>query len=342
MRILLALTVVFLIHGCSEPKNLHNFSQVEIQDLFTDSVSIRALEVMEGSVAFAGTGGVFGTIDLSTQQIRAKQQRYDTLYPEFRAVGHTQSDFFMLSAGRPALLFKTGNQGLMELVYKEDDEGVFYDAMAFWNDREGLAIGDEMGGCLSVLITRDGGATWKKTPCAELPNANSGEGAFAASNTNIAIVGDKAWVGTTEGRIFYSPDKGKTWEVFITPVISKEPTQGIYTLHFHSEDIGIAMGGDYTKPEGMNGNKAITIDGGESWNLLADGNIPGYTSCVQFVPESNGEELIAVSYSGITYSADMGEQWVKLSDEPFYTIRFVNDSTAFAAGKYRIARLTFK
>ena len=342
MRYFLFSISFLLCFACSETSKNTPFTSVEIRDLFTDSVSIRALEVMDGSVAFAGTGGVFGTIDLNTGQIRAKQQRYDTIYPEFRAVGHTASDFFMLSAGRPALLFKTGNRGFMELVYKEDAEGVFYDAMAFWNDEEGLAIGDEMEGCLSVILTRDGGKSWQKIPCADLPQALKGEGAFAASNSNIAISGDHTWVGTTAGRIWYSPDKGKTWEVFKTPIMGGEPTQGIYTLDFATDQVGVAMGGDYTQAEGMKGNKAVTQDGGRTWRLIADGNFPGYTSCVQFVPGSSGDQLVAVSYSGIAYSADRGENWVELSDEPFYTLRFVSDTLAYGAGKYRISQLLFK
>lgn len=341
MRISILLSLCVLLMSCSETKPSKTFRSVKVTDLFTDSVSIRALEVMQGSVAFAGTGGVFGAVDLQTGQIRAKQQRYDTLYPEFRAVAHTQTDFFMLSAGRPALLFKTGNQGLMDLVYKEDQEGVFYDAMAFWNEKEGLAIGDEMEGCLSILITRDAGTTWNKVDCADLPETLPGEGAFAASNTNIAVVGDRAWIGTTEGRIWFSPDKGKTWEVYQTPIRSNTPTLGIYTLDFYSDKVGIAMGGDYTDPEGAEGNKAITEDGGRTWELLAEGELPGYTSCAQFIPNTKGQGLVAVSYSGISYSSDRGKQWSTLSDQPFYTFRFVNDSIAYAAGKYRISRLEF-
>ncbi len=297
---------------------------------------------MQGSIGFAGNGGVFGSIDLKSQQIRAKQQRYDTIFPEFRAVGHTQSDFFMLSAGRPGLLFKTGNQGLMDLMYSEDEEGVFYDAMTFWNDMEGIAMGDEMDGCLSILITRDGGNSWQKTPCSELPEAIAGEGAFAASNTNIAVHGDNTWIGTTESRIFYSPDKGKSWQVFATPIVKREPTEGIYTLAFYNDQLGVAFGGDYTKPDLMTGNKAFTRDGGETWKLVADGNLPGYKSCVQFVPDGGGKEMVAVGSTGISYSRDFGENWVNLSEEPFYTLRFVTDSTAYAAGRYRIGLLNFK
>lgn len=342
MRLLYISFILLVICGCADEQASHDYSSVDVRILFNDSVSIRALEVMDGSVAFAGNGGVFGTVDLRTQEIRAKQQRFDTIFPEFRAIAHTKADFFMLSAGRPALLFKTGSQGLMELVYQEDAEGVFYDAMTFWNDMEGIAIGDEMNGCLSILITRDGGNTWQKTPCSELPKATPGEGAFAASNTNIAIKGDHTWIGTTKSRILYSLDKGQSWQVFTTPIKSSEPTQGIYTLDFYNDQLGVALGGDYTQPDSMTGNKALTKDGGRTWKLLADGNIPGYKSCVQFVPNGGGKEMVAVGLTGIVYSQDFGASWMNLSEEPFYTLRFVNDSTAYAAGRYRIGLLSFK
>ena len=37
-----------------------------------------------------------------------------------------------------------------------------------------------------------------------------------------------------------------------------------------------------------------------------------------------------------------GTSWKHLSDEGFYTIRFLNDSIAYAAGKGRISKLTFR
>ncbi|MEZ4971181.1 MAG: hypothetical protein R2814_16250 [Flavobacteriaceae bacterium] len=149
----------------------------------------------------------------------------------------------MLSIGNPALLYKTGDKGNMELVYKEEDKGVFYDAMTFWNDREGIAVGDSMNGCLSIIITRDGGHTWKKIPCASLPKSETGEGAFAASNTNIKTLGPKAWIATTHGNVYSTNDKGGTWEVVKTPIISEKTTQGIFSIDFYDENFGVVFGG---------------------------------------------------------------------------------------------------
>ncbi len=331
-----------MIFSCSEVKKRGAFTSVEIKTLYEDSLSIRAIELMGNSLAFAANKGVFGTIDLSNGKVRANVQKFDTIVPEYRAVAHNATDFFMLSVANPALLYKTGEDGAMDLVYFEEDANVFYDAMTFWNNREGIAVGDTMNGCLSIIITRDGGHHWTKLSCDELPKGIEGEGAFAASNTNIEVVGDKTWIATTNSRVYFSPDKGKTWELQKTPVINEEPTQGIYSIDFYDENLGVAVGGDYTSPENNAANKAITTDGGKTWNLIADGREPGYKSCVQFVPGSNGKEIVALGFTGISYSNDRGATWNELSDEPFFTIRFQNDTIAYAAGKNRIAKLVFK
>ncbi|UJH67710.1 WD40/YVTN/BNR-like repeat-containing protein [Allomuricauda sp. SCSIO 65647] len=342
-RITFAILFVSSLIGCTERDRSKNYTSVEIEIVFEDSVSIRAITFLDDrTLAFAGSRGMFGTVDLRTHTVRSNVQRYDTITPDFRAVAGTSTDFFMLSVASPALLYKTGDSGQMELVYKEEGEGVFYDSMTFWNDEEGIAIGDTVDGCLSIIITRDGGHNWKKIPCEELPPSKVGEGAFAASDTNIAVVGEKTWVATTAGRIIFSLDKGKSWEVFKTPIIKDEPTQGIYSIDFYDENLGFGIGGDYTQPEANTANKAITEDGGKTWTLVADGQEPNYKSCVQFVPNSNGDNLTAVGFTGISVSNDRGKNWISLSEESFYTVRFLNDSVAYAAGKNRIAKLVFK
>ncbi len=342
-KLLFVFGIIVLVVSCAPKETSHNFYSVQIETVFKDSVSLRAITFLdETTLAFAGSNGIYGSVDLGTHKVRTNIQTHDTLIPEFRAVAHTKTDFFMLSIANPALLYKTGTSGEMELVYREDGEGVFYDAMKFWNDREGIAIGDSMNGCLSILITRDGGNTWNKVPCSDLPQGIDGEGAFASSNTNIEIMGDSAWVATTESRIYFSPDKGKTWKIQTVPIVNTKPTEGIYSVDFYDTLLGVAIGGDYTNPNDPRNNKALTMDGGTSWKLIANGNPPGYKSCVQFVPNSGGEDIVALGFSGIMYSNNMGASWTSLSDEGFYTIRFLNDSIAYAAGKNRIAKLTFR
>ncbi len=341
MRNFLIIIISLLIFSCNEAENKAPFTSVEIKPIYTDSLSIRAIDIVGNTLRYAANKGTFGNIDLRTGKIMEGVEKYHTSIPEFRAIAHTSADFFMLSIGSPALLYKTGEGGNMDLVYMEEGEGVFYDAMTFWNDNEGIAAGDTVNGCFSIIITRDGGNTWKKLSCDQLPEGIEGEGAFAASNTNIKTVGSNTWIGTTK-RILFSPDKGNTWEAFETPILNKKETEGIYSIDFWTEHLGIAIGGDYTNPEENVSNKAITIDGGKTWELIADGQEPKYKSCVKFVPNSAGKEIVALGFTGISYSSDIGKTWKQLSDESFYTIRFLNDSVAYAAGRNRIAKLTFK
>lgn len=343
MRSILSIFAILVLISCVEKPQKQPFQSVEITPVFEDSVSVRAITFLDArTLAFAGSNGVYGTVDIRSLQVRSNIQTYDSITPTFRAVGGTTQDFFMLSIESPALLYKTGDKGQMELVYTEEGEGVFYDSLAFWNDSEGIAVGDTVDGCISIIITRDGGNSWTKTPCSDLPEGIEGEGAFAASNSNIAVQEDKVWIGTTAGRVYFSGDKGMTWQIQETPIVSEKPTQGIYSIDFFDENTGFAIGGDYTQPESNKANKIKTVDGGKTWQLIADGQGPGYKSCVQFVPNSNGEALVAVGFTGISYSFDGGENWQQLSDESFFTLRFLNDSTAFAAGSNRIARLVFE
>lgn len=348
MRIVLFILVLTTIFSCKndEEKVKKTVDTVEIETIYADSLlSIRAIDVAsDKSIAFAANNGVFGLYNPLTNQWGTAKQSYDTLDLQFRAVARTVNDFFMLSVGNPALLYKTGETGAMEVVYKEEHEKVFYDALAFWNAQEGVAIGDPTEDCMSIIITRDGGDTWSKIACDQLPKVKEGEAAFAASNSNIAIVGDNTWVATggKTSRILFSPNKGKSWQVFETPMVNGEATTGIYSIDFYDASNGFAIGGDYTKPGLTTANKMKTTDGGRTWNIVGDGKEPGYRSCVQYVPNKGGKALVAVGFNGIDYSYDGGNTWKHLSDEGFYTLRFLNDSVAYAAGKGRISRLDFK
>ncbi|WP_406683105.1 oxidoreductase [Seonamhaeicola sp. MEBiC1930] len=349
-KLLLLLYVVVCCISCEKKIGFQkrDVSRIWVKDIIKDStLSIRAIELIDKDVYYAANDGNFGISLNEGSRVIDKYSKNNKLI-SFRSSAYNGKDLFILSIESPALVYKIEKEEKVnvyikgKLVYQENHPKAFYDSMEFWNDKEGIAIGDSTDGCLSVIITRDGGNTWTKMSCDELPKGAKDEGAFAASDTNIAIFGDKTWVATTTGRVYYSPDKGQNWEVFDTPIINEKETEGIYSIDFYDELNGFAIGGDYTKPEDNSANKIKTTDGGKTWKLVAENKNPGYRSCVQYMPNREGKELVAIGFKGIDYSNDAGETWKHLSNEGFYTIRFLNDSVAYAAGAGRISKLTFR
>jgi hypothetical protein len=322
----------------SDDKKL-DFTVFDIKDC-----SIRAIEVVNDStVWFAGSKGKYGRITNNIVEIDSIS--FDNTYLNFRSIAFNKKAIFFLSIESPAILYKKNAfesfKTRPDIVYGESHPTVFYDAMAFADEKHGIAMGDPTDNCLSVILTKDGGDKWYKLDCSDLPEIAKGEAAFAASNTNVATYKKNVWMvtGGAKARVFHSPNFGKNWKVYDTPITQGGKMTGIYSVDFYDENIGIIMGGDWENKQLTKATKAMTNDGGKTWSLIADNEIPGYISCVQFVPNTNGKEIAAVSTEGIFYSNDTGKTWTKLSDEAYYSIRFINQKTAWLSGVHKIAKI---
>ena len=343
---------LLLLSACKEAETpidslkLKVYNSIQIDTLLQEDLSIRALLLDSNKLWYAANKGKYGSIDLNSHKRFNGHVTKDTLMLEFRSIAKTNEYIFILNVGTPALLYRISKDGSrIKKMYQENHPKAFYDSMQFWNNEEGIAMGDPTDSCLSVLITRDGGTTWNKVSCENLPKVAEGEAAFAASNTNLVIKGNETWMGSggKKSRVFYSSDKGKSWKAFNTPMIQGQAMSGIFTADFYDAKNGCIAGGNYEKLNQNFGNKAITKDGGKSWKLTAENIGFGYASCVQYVPNSNAQQLVSVGASGLYYSSNAGEKWSKLSnDSSLFTIRFLNDSTAIAAGKNKIIRVNFK
>ncbi len=342
---LLTFFVLFISCKLLQESKSTFYNSVKIDTLLKDKISIRPISVSSDKVWYAADKNRVGYLSLMNANKMERTINKDSLKIEFRSSAQTSNSIFVLSVGNPALLYKfSKNLVHKKLVYEEHNEKVFYDSMQFWNDNEGIAIGDPTENCFSIIITRDGGETWQKLPCEKLPKLADGEAAFAASNTNIIVKGNSTWLvsGGKKARVFYSPDKGITWMVYDTPIVQGATMTGIFTADFYDNNIGFVAGGNYEKPNQNFQNKALTTDGGKTWKLVGEQQGFGYASCVQFVPNSNGKQLVSVGASGLFYSKDQGKTWSQLStDSTLYTIRFINDFTAIAAGKDKIVKLEF-
>jgi len=222
------------------------------------------------------------------------------------------------------------------LAHTNPDAKGFYDAIAFFDEKVGLVIGDPVGGKFVVRKTEDGGATWGEVAGLEMPPALEGEGAFAASGTCLTALGGRgdAWFvtgGTRVGRVFHTTDRGKTWTVADSPVQGgSNASSGLFSVAFMDPLAGFVVGGDYKQATLAALNGARTEDGGKTWIAAPIGE-SGFYSAVRAVPLTNGE-LVAVGPTGSARSTDHGRTWTKVDPTPLNAAAFASPRAGWGAG----------
>ena len=255
-----------------------------------------------------------------------------------------QTAYVMGAGNGPASrIYKTTDGGkTWTLQFKNEDPKAFLDAMSFWDANHGIAFGDSVDGQLYILTTDDGGHVWSRVPASSLPAALENEGAFAASGTNIAILGKlQAWIGTgasAKARVLRTADGGRTWQVSETP-LAAGPSAGIFSIAFRDAKHGVVAGGDYRKEQEAVDNLAVTSDGGVTWTLVK--GLSGFRSVVAYVPGT--KTLIALGPSGGDYSTDEGKTWQPINGPGFDTFSFApGRSIGWGAGANgKIGKLSF-
>jgi photosystem II stability/assembly factor-like uncharacterized protein len=309
------------------------------------SVRLRGVSAVSESVAWASGAGatVLRTIDGGTtwQKLKVTDDPLD--FRDIDAVDAQTAYALSIGNGPASRIYKTTDAGqTWQLQFKNEDPKAFLDAMTFWDATHGIVFGDSVDLQLYILTTSDGGRTWSRVPTANLPPAQGNEGAFAASGTNIAVIGNShAWIGTgaaAKSRVLRTSDGGRTWAIADTPLASG-PSTGIFSIAFRDEKHGVVVGGDYQKEKEAVNNMAVTSDGGVTWTLVK--GLSGFRSVVAYVPGT--KTLIALGPSGGDYSTDDGRTWTPIDGPGFDTFSFVpGKQVGWGAGdKGKIGRLTF-
>lgn len=345
MKKITALILVIIFISCVNEKPSRVINSVNIEKFEITSTSIRAIKAIdENNLFFAGSNGWIGYTDNAGRSwVKNKLSFKDTLFPNFRSIAINNNNVFALSISSPALLYKI-NKLDTTIVYSETHDKVFYDSLHFFEDGiHAIAVGDPTEDCPSIILSSDSGNSWKKISCDKLPKFENDEAFFAASNTNIKTIGKTVWIasGGKKARILKSDNFGKSWEIYNTPIIQGQGPQGIYSIDMFNSINGIIIGGDYSKPKENNANKAITKDGGKTWQLVSDGENPNYKSCIKYIPNTNGKGIIAIGKTGISLSNDGGITWKDISNESYYTIDFIDENSAWVAGNEKIGKLIF-
>lgn len=323
------------------------------------TASFRGLSVVSRAVVWgSGTRGtVIRTVDggrtWNVRQVAGAQNQ------DFRGIrAFDAENAVIMSTGNAekglATIYRTSDGGkTWTLAFAPKTTGVFFDSIAFWDRKRGVVLSDPVDGHFVVFRTADGGTTWTQIPPERFPPALKGEGSFAASNSCIAVQGEKnIWFvtgGASVARVLRSNDGGESWKVAETPIRPANASSGLFSIAFRDARYGAAVGGDYANP-GASPRPTIirTTDGGQTWRAIAGPAQPSslFFSSVAFIPSSRTKSsglpgMWVVGPVGAFMKA-AGEPWVSKGALNLNDVALAGKDTAWAAGpKGFVALLRF-
>ncbi|MGB7983647.1 MAG: hypothetical protein WCF54_00640 [Terracidiphilus sp.] len=273
--------------------------------------------------------------------------------------------------GKLSRLYKTKDGcKTWKLILKNPDKDGFWDALHFqslgfengqWDS--GWLLGDPVKGMFTLFYTDNSGKDWYRQNNKGLRVKQGSQGVFAASNSSLFAYSMDLIFGTggTGGTFLYSGMETEIcfdncsleeagyygnkykWNRQSISLGQDTDSSGVFSIgarHRKAIDSGyaprnqvyLAVGGDYTKPNESSGTAAWSADGGEHWT--ASTTPPhGYRSAVQWSEALKA--WITVGTNGSDISRDDGKTWQPLDDGNWNAL-----SLPFVVGPNgRIARL---
>jgi hypothetical protein len=209
-------------------------------------------------------------------------------------------------------------------IYKTTDRGTtwaaatgifnnsssFPNTIHFFDQNNGVAMGDPVEGYFEIYTTTNGGINWVRVPESNIPTPLAGEIGLVNEHS---YYNDSYWFTTFEKRVFRSTDRGYTWTCSQLPLsnITFAPS-----VAFHDELNGLAAS--------MNGDENITCktsDGGNTWVYNSVPNWISGLGSITYIRSTqstyamnstswNGNELAAM----ILISNDDGLTWDRMDE----------------------------
>lgn len=173
----------------------------------------------------------------------------------------------------------------------------FIDAIYFWNENEGVAIGDGFSNLnLEIYTTNNGGAQWTLVPASSLPTSTVNYS--YNSNTVIKVHGNTIYVLESSGKILKSADKGLTWTLINTPFNNG----GEMSFDFRDDNNGLVA--NYNTTTNIT-DLYSTTDGGANWVKGTSANVfPN----IKYIPSEKAYLSMHHNF-GMSYSLDYGASW---------------------------------
>jgi photosystem II stability/assembly factor-like uncharacterized protein len=294
--------------------------------------SLRGLSVVNDRIVWvSGSGGTVGRstdggLTWKWMHVKGFEQR------DFRDIeAFDSSTAIIMAIAEPAQLLKTTDGGEnWRIVFTDSTQGMFLDAMDFYDRKNGIVVGDPIQSKFFIARTSDGGDTWTKTPAVMQSKAVEGEGCFAASGSNIHYFRNNDFLFVSGGPVsrLHDDSGGR-----VLPLLQGKESTGANSIAVRNGNSTsnhfIVVGGDFAHPSDTTRNCYITRDGGATW-IRPTTPPGGYRSCVIYL---TNKKLLACGLTGVDISEDRGLNWRPISSQSFHVCRKAKKGKAvFLAG----------
>jgi hypothetical protein len=308
------------------------------------NTSLRGLSVVNDNVVWVS--GSNGTVGKTTNG--GKNWKWYTVKGfekrEFRDIeAFDANNALIIAVDEPGNILKTDDGGeTWKVVYENKAKGMFLDAMDFWDEQNGIVIGDPINGRFFITRSYDGGNTWEDDAFEKRPAADSGEACFAASGTNIRSLNKDEVVFVSGGKRSRMFTLNSTVEL---PILQGKETTGANSISVYEDakrnggKRRIVVGGDFNADSLSKKNCFITDNGGKTWKTPKV-SPHGYRSCVEYLSK---KDILTCGLSGVDFSNDGGKNFTLISKESFHVCRIAKygPSIFLAGANGKVARLTF-
>lgn len=314
-----------------------------------NKMSIRGLSVVSDEIIWvSGSGGKVGrSTDAGKNWQWMNVPGFEKR--EFRDIeAFDANTAVILAIAEPGQILKTTDGGKnWKVVFTDTAKGMFFDAMDFADENNGIAIGDPLPGTNFIYraYTRNGGTTWyhPADDYTYLPKVVEGEAMFASSGTNLVFLKSDGFIRSnrmyivTGGKASSFISQTPLQKTTLPLLQGKESTGANSIAVYNSKDL-VIVGGDFSNDKDTTQNCILSKDGGSTFFPPATPPT-GYRSCVEYITKSR---LITCGTSGIDVSEDGGLNWRQISTDGFHVCQKAKKGkSVYLAGNGKIAKLVW-
>lgn len=302
--------------------------------------SIRGLSVVSNEIIWVS--GSNGSVGKSVDGGNSWQWITVTGYEksDFRDIeAFDENTALMMGITQPAVILKTTDGGTSwRKVFEDTAKAAFFDAMSFYNPKEGFVIGDPVSGTnFYGLRTNNYGESWEEIKqFYQLDTLQNGEAFFASSGSNIKHIDKDKIVAVTGGT--YSRLIASFIKPTQIPIIQGLAPTGANSIDIYKNKAAI-VGGDFERDTLRMANCVLIHFSRKKLRIQSPQTSPhGYRSCVIYLDENN---LITCGTSGVDISSNGGMNWQLISNESFNVVQKAKRGNAvfFAGTNGKIGRL---